>query len=98
MNLNRNLAFLLAAVVIGLYSTGIAAATAEEGPIIMRLAERGNEGAQVLLAGMYHRGEGGVTRNESQGRGKNKLSRIHYLLLVRIVKILTMTNARKIQM
>jgi TPR repeat protein len=66
VNLNRNLSCLLAAVLISLYATGIAAATAEEGPIIMRLAERGNEGAQVLLAGMYLRGEGGVTRNESQ--------------------------------
>ncbi len=36
--------------------------------------------------------------NEDKGSGKNKLSRIHYLLVVRIVKILPMTNARKNRM
>ena len=66
MTFNKNLSCLLAAVVISLYATGIAAATAEEGPFIIQLAERGNEGAQVLLAGMYLRGEGGVARNESE--------------------------------
>ena len=63
----RNLSCLLAAVVISLYATGIAAATAEEGAIIKRLAERGNEGAQVLLAGMYLRGEGGVAHDDQLG-------------------------------
>jgi TPR repeat protein len=34
--------------------------------MIMRLAERGSAGAQVLLAGMYLRGEGGVDCDEKQ--------------------------------
>jgi TPR repeat protein len=32
--------------------------------MIKRLAERGSDGAQVLLAGMYLRGEGGVARDD----------------------------------
>jgi len=34
--------------------------------MIQRLAERGSDGAQVLLAGMYLRGEGGVARDDRQ--------------------------------
>jgi hypothetical protein len=53
-------------VVTNLYAAGVAAATTEEGPLIMRLAERGSGGAQVLLAGMYLRGEGGVARDDGK--------------------------------
>jgi TPR repeat protein len=62
--LNRCLSWLLAGIVTTLYATGVAAVTAQEGPMIMRLAERGSAGAQVLLAGMYLRGEGGVARDD----------------------------------
>jgi len=58
------LSWLLAGVVTTLYTTAVTAVTPEEGPMIMRLAERGSAGAQVLLAGMYLRGEGGVARDE----------------------------------
>lgn len=53
-------------VAVLLYSAVAAAITPEEGSLIARLAERGSSGAQVLLAGMYLRGDGGVARDERQ--------------------------------
>jgi TPR repeat protein len=64
MSYKRYFSSLLAMVLISLYATGVTAATAQEAPMIKRLAERGSDGAQVLLAGMYLRGEGGVARND----------------------------------
>jgi hypothetical protein len=64
MSHNRYLSCLLAVVVIGLSATGVTAATDQELPMIKRLAERGSDGAQVLLATMYLRGEGGVARDD----------------------------------
>lgn len=49
-----------------LCAAGAVAVTLEEGPLVMRLAERGSAGAQVLLAGMYLRGEGGVARDDQR--------------------------------
>jgi len=66
MSCKKYLSWLLALAVTTLYVAGAVAATAEEGPMIVRLAERGSEGAQVLLAGMYLRGEGGVARDDRQ--------------------------------
>ena len=66
MSYKRYLSGLLAVVLISLYAAGVAAATAQELPMIKRLAERGSDGAQVILAGMYLRGEGGVARDDRQ--------------------------------
>jgi TPR repeat protein len=49
-----------------LYTAAAAAVTPQEGEMIARLAERGSSGAQVLLAGMYLRGDGGVARDPAQ--------------------------------
>ena len=61
---NRCLSWLLAGIIATLYATGAGAVTAQEVPMILQLAERGSAGAQVLLAGMYLRGEGGVARDD----------------------------------
>jgi TPR repeat protein len=58
------LPFLLAVVLTGICATAITAETDQELPMIKRLAERGSDGAQVLLAGMYLRGQGGVARDD----------------------------------
>jgi len=65
MNHNTYRTCLLAVIVIGLYAAGAAAATDQEVPMIKRQAERGSDGAQVLLGGMYLRGDGGVPRDAS---------------------------------
>lgn len=64
MTHKRNLIFILAVALAGLCTTQAMAASAEEKPVIERLAERGNDGAQVILAGMYQRGEGGLPQDE----------------------------------
>ena len=64
MSYNRYLCCLLAVVMIGLHATGVTAATDQEVPMIKRLAERGSDGAQVLLANMYLQGKGGVARDD----------------------------------
>jgi hypothetical protein len=64
MNLLRRLLRLSLGVAVVLYTAAGLAVTPEEGPLIMRLAERGSAGAQVLLGGMYLRGEGGVARDD----------------------------------
>lgn len=65
MKNGKSLIWLLA-LVAGMYASGCAAATVEERPIIERLAERGSDGAQVILAGMYLRGEGGLPQDARQ--------------------------------
>lgn len=66
MDRRRCLFWLLAGVVTTLYAMDVAAVSAQDGPIVMQLAEGGSAGAQVLLAGMYLRGEGGFTRDDRQ--------------------------------